>query len=298
MDTSADPFKRLAHRRRWTAIGTFALTCAVSATAVAETDDAEANRLRTACNSEISVVREDIANTQLRQTVLVVLGAAVAAAGSVTAGLTSGERTRKIGAAIGALSGVLTAGLQTLPNEKDAQDRLLAMDRQRVLGEKVFAQLDLVNDPDSRKTYLKFARARFTECRAEEPLAPPNLPQPRDRVERSANGNPETPPDGGEFLAKGLVESMANLQAAKPSVDGSKAYWVQLATGDAVEPMKAKAQAMRHEPPVRVFASTCQERPCFKLVLGPFASKAQAEEHRVPGALVTQGQSLREEVRF
>lgn len=247
-------------------------------------EDAKTTELRQGCKTAIETVRSEIDSRHTMQTILVVAGAIAAAAGSITAGISSKESVRKIGAGIGALSGICTAGIQTLPDGQRAQNRLIAMDRQQIVAEKVFAQLDLIRDESSRLEYIKFVRARYTECTAQEPPTPPDLPKARTVSVAAVSGK------AGDDSAQSpeVTESVAAMTAAPE-------YWVQVATGD-LDGLKRHAAYLKGQSkPAKVYSAKCSGQPCFALVLGPFGTREQAENLKGPNELVTQGRTLERE---
>jgi hypothetical protein len=269
-----------------------ALALSASAAATPE-DDAQTEKLRTTCRSAVDAVRDEIDRRRITHSILVVLGAITATAGSIAAGISSRDSTRKIGAAVGALSGICTAGIQTLPDTKPAQERLVAMDRQHIVGEKVFAQLDLLEDSRARREYVKFVRARYTECTAELPPTPPDLPTQVAMVSPKPGASPapsveSVSPAAPMGTVAAAMETVAALTAAQP-------YWVQISTGE-LNGLKSQARALVAQgEPAKVYSARCNDVPCYTLVLGPFKTREQATTKELPGRLVTRGKTLESE---
>ena len=266
----------------------FALGLSSSVAATPE-DDAQTERLRTTCQSAVDAVRNEIDRRRTTYSILVVLGAIAATAGSIAAGISSRDSTRKIGAAVGALSGICTAGIQTLPDTKPAQDRLVAMDRQQIVGEKVFAQLDLLEDSRARREYVKFVRARYTECTAEIPPTPPDLPTQQVLAMVSP-----TPPASSVASVETASAAAAPLEMVA-ALKVAQSYWVQISTGE-LNGLKSQARALVAKgEPARVYSARCNDVPCYTLVLGPFETREQATVKALPGRLVTRGKTLESE---
>jgi len=238
--------------RRWNFISLFAAVVIVpvlAAPAFAVSLDGDFSQ----CMSCIDGLKRQLANVSLLGNVFTLVGAAMAAIGSVVAGASSGGKKSWIAGIVGVAGAIVTALPKTLPDRADIQRRISLADQHRVSGEKTMRQLSLLSDPSSATEWEKYAISRFIDCSATEP----------------AKDVPEVP----NAVEKGGPSFVAALETTKPmqGLGGISAGGGAAARPARLETLHGQAvAAAAHEaarPPQHVYKTPaeCQQLPTSSL---------------------------------
>jgi hypothetical protein len=131
---------------------------------------------RAECSKSVDTVKRQLAHVTLLGNVFTLLGAGVAALGSIAAGATSGKKSI-IAGAVGVAGAIVSALPKTLPDRAVLQAKISLADQHRIHGEKTIRELPFLHDEPFVVECRKYAVARFIDCSADEPSKEvPELP--------------------------------------------------------------------------------------------------------------------------
>jgi len=128
------------------------------------------------CVTCIDGLKSQLSHVSMLGNVFTLVGAAMAAIGSVVAGASKGGKQSWIAGFVGVAGAIVVALPKTLPDRADIQRRISLADQHRVSGEKTMRQLSLISDAAAVTEGEKYAIARFIDCSAAEPAK--DVPEP------------------------------------------------------------------------------------------------------------------------
>lgn len=158
--------------KRWALLVAVLITggLLVEAEAWANQPNALLETTRAECLSAQSNIQARLDRAQMYSGLLAILGAGIAAAASVFAGFSKRDnRWRRASAVVGVVGAMVPLVPQVLPNTEALRKQLQAADRHLLAGEKVFTQLEDTEYEIARVEFRKYAKARFVECRSQNP---------------------------------------------------------------------------------------------------------------------------------
>ncbi|MFT3924497.1 MAG: hypothetical protein QM778_18305 [Myxococcales bacterium] len=158
-------------------LATFLAVAALLPCHYARADDAstaEVEHRATGCKARIADIKAEIRETESLANIYLIAGAALAAIGSALAGFLDKISLRRVAGVAGAVGAVVSVLPKTLPDLAELNSRLMRADRHWTTGDKVQAQLSLL-DSSVRNACEKYAIARFVDCASES--APENVPE-------------------------------------------------------------------------------------------------------------------------
>jgi hypothetical protein len=199
------------------------------------------------CMTCIDGLKKQLAHVSMLGNVFTLVGAAMAAIGSVVAGASKGGKQSWIAGFVGVTGAIVTALPKTLPDRAELQQRISLADQHRVSGEKTMRQLSLLGDGNAAPEWERYAISRFIDCSANDPAKDvPELPAQAggQHLVASAAG----PTAGGAAAGDKTQAPPAAADASSPTRLAALSR-PPAAAGSAAAAAPAAQPAVRHLPP-------------------------------------------------
>jgi hypothetical protein len=154
-------------------------------------DDGPADKFsgaRQQCDAHIVGLKSSARNLELVSILIATIGGLGAAVSGLKAGSSEGEKGKRWGI-IALVSGIAAAAAPQIPTAQSYEEKLTMADRHRTMGLKVERQIPFLDGSDEsyQRSCARYVLARYTDCLAQAPIDPPDLPvheaeTPRDEA--------------------------------------------------------------------------------------------------------------------